>query len=177
ARDVQGRADAVEQAKMEFIPDINPSVALTGNVAQAIGAMVILPTTIPEIQGRIDEARAMLRADQAMLRQTRAERAASFVAALVVLRNSERQSKVFEETILPRAREVLASMRQNYTTGAGSFSDFVESQRTVLEIRTTIAEARIEREKQLAALEALAGVDIETLAAPTSAPSTQETEP
>jgi outer membrane protein TolC len=139
--------------------------------------MVILPTTIPEIRGKIDESRAMLRADQAMLRQTRSERAANFVAALYVLRNSERQVQVFEETILPRAQQVLASTRQNYSTGAGMFLDLIEGQRTVLEVRQMIAEARITREKQLAELEALAGVDIETLAPPTSGPTTQETQP
>jgi outer membrane protein TolC len=177
ARDVEGRADAIELAKMQFIPDINPAVAFTGGVSQVIGAMVILPTTIPEIRGKIDESRAMLRADQAMLRQTRSERAANFVAALYVLRNSERQVQVFEETILPRAQQVLASTRQNYSTGAGMFLDLIEGQRTVLEVRQMIAEARITREKQLAELEALAGVDIETLAPPTSGPTTQETQP
>ena len=101
ARDVQGREDAITLARMAFIPDINPSFALTGDVSQVAGAMLMLPTTIPEIQGRIEEARAMLRADQAMLRQTRSERAASFVASLYVLRNSERQTQVFQETILP----------------------------------------------------------------------------
>src|SRR4051812_12332400 len=49
ARTVEGRADAITLAKMDFIPDINPVVALTGNVSQVVGAMVILPTTIPEI--------------------------------------------------------------------------------------------------------------------------------
>src|SRR5207237_378207 len=83
------------------------------------------------LRGRIDEARAMLRADEATLRQTRSERAANFVAALYVLRNSDRQAQVFEETILPRAQQVLASTRQNYSTGAGMFSDLIESERTV----------------------------------------------
>ena len=39
-----------------------------------------------------------------------------------------------------------------------------------------IAQARIEREKRLAELEALAGVDIETLAAPTTQPTTKPIE-
>ena len=177
ARDVQGREDAITLAKMDFIPDINPTFAITGDISQVAGAMVMLPTTIPEIRGRIDEARAMLRADEAMLRQTRSERAASFVASLYVLRNSERQTRVFEETILPRAEQVLTSMRQNYSTGTSTFLDLIEAQRTVLDIRVMIAEAKIEREKQLAELEALAGLDIETLAPPTTAPTTAATQP
>ena len=57
----------------------------------------------------------------------------------------------------------MASSRQAYSTGAGSFLDLIDSQRTLLEVRQMIAESRIEREKRLAELEAIAGVDIETI--------------
>ncbi|HEX8521531.1 MAG TPA: TolC family protein [Tepidisphaeraceae bacterium] len=163
AREVQGRKDAVELARMAYIPDINPMAAFTGSISQMAGAMIVIPTTIPEIRGKIDETRAMLRASQAMLRQTRSDRAASFVAALYTLRNAERQADVYERLILPRAQQVLSSARQAYTTGSGSFMDLIESQRMVLDVRLMIVESRAEREKRLAELEALAGVDVETL--------------
>jgi outer membrane protein TolC len=175
AREVAGRKDAIELARMAYIPDINPMAAFTGGASQMIGAMVVLPTTIPEIRGRIDEARAMLRASEAMLRQTRSDRAAGFVAALYTLRNAERQAVVFRETILPRAQQALAAFRQAYATGTGSFTDLIDSQRTLLDVRLMVAEAQVEREKRLAELEALAGVDVETLAQPTTAPSTGPT--
>lgn len=172
AREVAGRKDAIELARMAYIPDINPIAAFTGGASQVVGAMVVLPTTLPEIRGRIDEARAMLRASRAMLRQTRADRAAAFVAALYTLRSAERQAAVFRQTILPRAQQALAASRQAYATGTGSFTDLIDSQRTLLEVRLMVAEARVEREKRLAELEALAGVDVETLAPPATAPST-----
>jgi outer membrane protein, heavy metal efflux system len=171
AREVAGRKDALELARMGYIPDINPFAAFTGEASQSVGAMVILPTTIPEIRGKIDESRAMLRSSEAMLRQTKFDRAASFVAALYVLRNSERQVDVYQKTILPRAEQALASARQSYATGAGSYVDLIDTQRTLLEVRQMIAEVRIEREKRLAELEALAGVDIETLATPSTQPT------
>jgi outer membrane protein TolC len=170
AREVAGRKDALELARMGFIPDINPFAGFTGGLSQSVGAVIILPTTIPEIRGKIDESRAMLRASEAMLRQTRADRASGFVAALYVMRNSERQVILFEQIILPRAEQALASARQAYATGAGTFIDLIDSQRTLLDVRLMIVEARIEREKRLAELEALAGVDIETLATPTTRP-------
>ena len=157
ARDVAGRTDALELARMGFIPDINPFAAFTGGVSQTVGAMLIIPTTIPEIRGRIDEARAMLRASEAMLRQARSDRAASFVAALYVMRNSERQVEVFRTTILPRAEQAMASSRQAYATGQGTFTDLIDAQRTLLDVRLMIAEARVEREKRLAELESIAG--------------------
>jgi outer membrane protein TolC len=138
--------------------------------------MLILPTTIPEIRGRIDESRAMLRSTQAMLRQAKSDRAASFVAALYAMRNAERQAAVFQDAILPRAQQTLASLRQSYAAGNTSFTDLIDTQRTLLDVRLMIAEARMEREKRLAELEALAGVDIETLAVPATQPTTKPSE-
>jgi outer membrane protein TolC len=172
---VAGRADALELARMAYIPDINPMAGFTGGISQMIGAMVVLPTTIPEIRSKIDESRAMLRSTQAMLRQTRADRAASFVAALYAMRSAERQAAVFNDAILPRAQQTLASTRQAYAAGTATFTDLIDTQRTLLDVRLMVAEARIEREKRLAELEALAGVDIETLATATTQPATQPT--
>jgi len=85
---------------------------------------------------------------------------------------------LFRERILPAAQQVLNSSRQAYTAGSVGFADLIDSQRTLLEVRQMIAESRIERERRLAELEALAGVDIETLAGPTTRPATRaSTEP
>ncbi|HEV8379686.1 MAG TPA: TolC family protein [Tepidisphaeraceae bacterium] len=176
AHEVAGRQDALELARMAYIPDINPMAGFTGSISQMIGAMVVLPTTIPEIKGKIDESRAMLRSTQAVLRQTRSDRAASFVAALYAMRSAERQGSVFQDAILPRAQQTLAAMRQAYAAGTASFTDLIDTQRTLLDVRLMIAEAQIEREKRLAELEALTGVDIETLAAPATQPATKPSE-
>ena len=53
----------------------------------------------------------------------------------------------------------------------------VDAQRTLLDIRQMIAETRIEREKRLAELEALAGVDIETIKPSSTAPASQPAVP
>jgi cobalt-zinc-cadmium efflux system outer membrane protein len=173
ARQVQGRRDALELARMRYIPDINPMAGFTGSVEQFVGAMVSLPTVIPEIRGAIDEARADLRRMQAMYRQTRLDRAASFVAALYSLRNSERQVEVFEKQILPRAEQSVQVALESYAAGGTSFTDLIDIQRTLLDVRLMIAEAKAAREKSLADLEALAGLDIETLAPATIQPTTQ----
>jgi outer membrane protein TolC len=169
-REVEGRGDGLELAKLAYLPDINPSFFATGSISQSIGAMFMLPTTIPQIRGAIDEARANLRASQAMLRQARSDRAGSFVAALVALRNAERQTKTFEDLILPRAEQTLSSSRQAYAAATGSFIELIDAQRTLLDVRLLIAEAKAEREKRLAEMEELSGVDVETLG---SSPATQ----
>jgi outer membrane protein TolC len=171
AADIRGRTDALALAKLAYIPDVQPSFSLTGNVTKALGAMVVLPTAIPMIEGQIKEAKAMLASSEAMRRQTQADRAASFVAALYAMRNAERANDFLDGTVLPLARKVLASSREAYSAGQISFVELVDSQRALLDVRRVIAEVRIERERRLAELEALAGVDVETFGRRTTAPA------
>jgi cobalt-zinc-cadmium efflux system outer membrane protein len=171
--ETQGRRDALERARMEYLPDINPFAAITGNVAQVVGADVMLPTAIPRIQGMIKESRADLRRVQAMARQTKLDRAAEYVAAIYTLRNSERQATLFEQQVLPAARRVLENARLAYTAGTGMYLELIEAQRTLLDVRLTIAEAKAAREKSLADLEAIAGIDVESLKISTTQPTTQ----
>lgn len=168
ARQVEGRADALERARMEWLPDVNPTFAFTGTLWQALGAAVMLPTTIHEIRGGIREAGAMLRGAEAMLRQGTRDRASSFVATLVSLRNAERQAALFESSIVPAAQRIVSISRRSYAAGAAEFLDMIEAQRTLLEARVMLAEARAMRETRLAELEALMGTDAETLGRPSA---------
>ena len=173
AFETAGRRDALERARMEYLPDVNPFAAVTGDVEQVIGIDVMLPTVLPRIKGMVKEARADLRRIQSMARRTRLDRAAEYVAAVYALRNSERQAALFEKQVLPNAQRVLDSVRQSYSAGTGEYLDLIEAQRTLLDVRLTIAEAKAAREKNLADLEALAGTDMETIIK--SATTTQTT--
>jgi outer membrane protein TolC len=150
---------------MAYLPDVSPTAAFTGSVAQSLGAMIMLPTAIPMIRAQVNEARAMLRSTQALAVQSRRDQAAGFVAAIYAMRNAERQAALFEQRILPAAQQALDSSRQAYGAGTVGFVELIDAQRTLLDVRLMIAEARIERERQLAEIEALAGVDLETLTA------------
>ena len=163
ARQVEGRTDALELARLQWIPDINPSVAFTGGIAQTLGAVIVLPTTIAEIRGHIKEAQSMLRASAATLRQTRHDRGSSYVAALISLRNSHRQAELFERRILPATQRILDNLRSSYASGRTTYLDLIDAQRALLDVRLAVAEARTMREKRLAEVEMLAGVDVETL--------------
>jgi outer membrane protein TolC len=179
AHQARGRRDALELARMQYIPDINPMAGFTGTVEQFAGLAITLPTVIPAIEGGIQATRAELRRMEAMYRQRRLDRAAGFVAALYMLRNAERQAGVFEQQVLPRAEQAVRLARDSYAAGGTSFTDLIDVQRTALDVRLMIAEARVAREKALAELEALAGVGVETLAPPqpTTTPATTTTNP
>ena len=163
ARQVAGRKDALELAKLAYLPDFIPSGSVTGNVSQVISTMIMLPTKLPAIRAAITEAEAMTRSAEAMLRQTRNDRAASFVANLYIMRNAERQIALYRERILPAAEQLITSSRSDYAAGTLGFADLIDSQRTLIAVRRTVAQVRVEREKRLAEIEALAGVDVETL--------------
>lgn len=162
-RSAEGRADALERARLEWIPDINPSIAFMGDFAQVVGASVMLPTTVRQIEGGIREAESMLRASEAMLRQGQRDKAAMVVATLVNLRDAERQAALFGSTIVPATARIGATVRQRYAAGQAGYSDLIDAQRAILEARLVEAQARTMREKRLAELEALIGLDVETL--------------
>jgi len=165
ARTAEGREDALKLARLQVLPDINPFVGITGGIEQMVGAGVMLPTTIVQIRAGIVEARAMLRGAEAEARQTGRDRAADFVAALAALRNAERQIAYFEDQVLPLAELTSRVAARTYSLSATPFSEWIESQRAVIDVRLLIAEARVQRERWIADLEALAGLDVETLPA------------
>jgi outer membrane protein TolC len=188
---VRGREDALQLARLQYIPDLNPTFGFTGTASQALGLALSIPTFLPKVHGMVEEARADLRASESMLRQSRLDRAARVVATLHAIRNSERQAKLFEQQLVPASQRIVESAREAYTRGTTSFVELIDTQRTLLDVRLTAAEARTAREKALADLEALLGVDVETLGAtaaaapgagttpgtrPTTAPATTTTQ-
>jgi outer membrane protein, heavy metal efflux system len=163
AQQVAGRSDAVELARLAYLPDMIPSASITGSVSQSLGAMLMVPTKLPAIRAAIDEAAAMMRSAEAMLRQTQRDRAARFVADLYLMRNAERETELYRARVFPAARQLVSSSRNAYAAGTIVFADLIDSERMFISVRRMVAEAQIEREQRLAELEALAGVDIETL--------------
>lgn len=172
AHRVRGREDALELARLQYIPDFNPFLGLTGTVSQAVGIGISIPTFLPEVEGIVKEAKANLQETRAMYRQTSLDRTTQVVAALYAVRNSERQAELFEQRIVPMSERIVENVRGAYSAGTGSFIDLVDAQRVLLEVRLVAAEARAARETSLADLEALIGVELENVAPPSTQPST-----
>ena len=165
AHDAAGRDDALDLARQQFFPDINPFAGFQGSMEQAVGAAITLPTKIPQILAGIREARANLRSSEALARQGGLDRDAAFVAALLALRSAERQVALLEEHVVPSADAAANAAARSYAAGAGDLMTMIAAQRTLLELRLAIAETRIARERRVAEIEELAGVDAERLAA------------
>ncbi len=166
AREIEGRKEALSLAKQAYLPDFSLSFSFTGSVAQTVGGMLVLPVRLEAIQAGIAEARAGLNAAQAARKQYERDLASSFVLNLYVLRNDERQIRLFEEEIIPRARQTVAISQTAYAANRVGFVEVLDSERTLLEARLTLAQLRTEREKALAAIESWSAVDVEVMRSP-----------
>lgn len=168
AHRVEGRDDALDLARLQYIPDFNPFLGLSGTVSQTVGLAVSIPAFLPAVRAMVEEAKADQHEFQAMYRQASFDQAGQVIAALYAMRNSEREAVLFEENIVPAAERIAENLRAGYASGTSSFADLIEAQRLVLEVRLVAAEARAARETSLADLEALVGVDLETVDSSTS---------
>jgi outer membrane protein TolC len=163
--DESGRRSAIERARQEYLPEINPMAAFTGSVSQSIGAAIVLPTQLPKIRAMVAESRADLRRVQAALSQSRSDRASQFAVAVLAMRDAERRAQLFRLDVIPLATRTAELSRQGYSSGTVIYLDLIDAQRTLLETRLLLAEAITAREKRLAEIESLAGVDVETIGA------------
>jgi outer membrane protein TolC len=160
---IAGREDALELARLMYLPNFNPFASLTGSVSRVLGVMVMLPTTVPEIRAGVAEAEALLAGARALERQAHIDHAAHLVAALVMLRDSARAAELFEGSVLPTAELLAHTAQQSYAAEGAPLGELIEARRALLEVRLVIAAARIERERRVAEVEEIVGADMETL--------------
>lgn len=167
AREVEGRADALELARLRWIPDISPTASITGSVSQALGAMITLPTTAASIRAGIREAEANLRSAQATLRQRSSDRVAEFVSLLVMYRNARRQLLFLEQSLLPATLRLSETDARAYASGAATVAEVIETRRSLLRIRELIAATHAEMDKVIVEIECCLGIDIESISTDT----------
>jgi outer membrane protein TolC len=163
SRELEGRHEALSLARQAYIPDFGLSASMTGNISKMLGAMATLPLRLEAIRGGIEEARANMRATEASRVQYSRDLAASFVLNLAALRNDERQIDLLEKIVLPRARQTVELSHTSYAAGKIGFLELLDAQRTLLDVRLTLAELRTEREKAVAAIETWSAVDVEVM--------------
>ncbi|MFZ1947266.1 MAG: TolC family protein [bacterium] len=159
AYESRANQQAVKIARQQYIPDLG--LTLRGDlegVAQSIMGMLTAPIVRHQaIAASIRQARAELEASEALRREAASDIKASTILALYDLRDTDRQVKLFEGTVVPRLEETVALARADYVAGTATVSDLVEVQRVLLDARLAVATMRMEREGLLARIEQLAG--------------------
>jgi outer membrane protein, heavy metal efflux system len=166
--ELRAAENALELARMRWIPDINPTLSIMGTVTQSLGAVVTLPTTVAEVRARIREAEAQVRAADARLRQRTASRIGEFVGLLIELDRARARAAQFRAHILPAARAIADLRQREYEAGMGSLTSLTEARKTELDAELMIAASEAQIEKAIVDIECCLGRDIETLHAPST---------
>jgi outer membrane protein TolC len=161
--ELEGRQDALELARRQWFPDISPTFLFTGTVAQAIGAMITLPTMAPAIQAGIRVAEADVHASEALLRQKRADRIGEYVGLLVALRRAQERTAWIEGTLKPTIVALTDLRRRAYEAGAGDLAAVLEARRLLSEAEIAWAESVAQSERALVDIECCLGADIERI--------------
>ena len=95
------------------------------------------------------------------------EKSNSLSAALKMVlyrfRDAERKIDLYQNALLPLARESLKVSEASYRAGEGSFIDLIDAQRILLEFELAYERAQTDREQSLAKVEMLVGRDISQL--------------
>ena len=163
ARMVEAGESGLSLARQQWLPDLSLSAGTSlSGMTQALMGMLMAPVLRwPAIDAGIARADAQLRGAQAMRRQAAHDLAARAVAALNVRADLARQVALFDDTLLPRADEVVTRARAAYTAGQVPLIELLDSQRMLIELRTMRARMAAEHESTVAELEALAAVGAE----------------
>ncbi|HEX7897864.1 MAG TPA: TolC family protein [Planctomycetota bacterium] len=161
AREAAGREDGVRLARLEWLPELAVGFTMDLNgIARNVMAMLSAPLLRFEaIQAGVERATAELEAARAARRQAESDLRARLLTALFDARDVERAAALYESAILPRSEQIVEASRAAYAAGQVPAMELLDAQRARIEARLMAAELRIEREKLVAELEAMAGFD------------------
>ncbi len=155
AQEVSGQQEGIRLATLQRLPDFSLAIGTDlAGITQSLSGMATIPLLRHEaIDAAIAQAQARLNAADAMSRQARNDLSARLLLAIAVFRDADRQSKLFEQRIIPRASRLVALTRAGYETGQSSLLDLLESQRALLALDRLRATLHSTREKELIEIE------------------------
>lgn len=168
--DAEREARGIELARREYYPDFMIGVEYerggSGRMARMDGGgsdMVagMVSFSVPIRRARYDAGLAEARARHAAAGRALADRElgleAELQAALFEYRDSVRKLELYGATLLPKARQSLATTESAYRTGEAGFSDLVDAQRVLLEFSLAHERAAVDRALAVARIKTLVG--------------------
>jgi outer membrane protein TolC len=161
---------AVEKASLglahkEFCPDVEVTAAYdtimgngpTRDLAPQVGVRVNLPVRYAKRYGMIAEAEARLAQRSAELARQTDLVNFEVRQAYEQVTESDRIARLYEQTILPAARNNFKAAQAAYATGRVPFLSLIEAQRNVVMLRDRYYEAVADSFRRRAALERATG--------------------
>lgn len=151
-----------ERARQEFRPDLGVGLEYLGPGEMTKGGLgVMLQVGIPIRRKRLAAGLARAEADEraaaASLEEVRRKVEAETRSALFRFGDARRRALLFQNELLPQARQALEATRAAYRTGEAGFADLVEGLRMLLEFRLGLADALAEQLRTVVELEGYLG--------------------
>ena len=168
--EITREAHAIELARREYYPDFMLGVEYerggSARMARMDGGgrdMVVgmVSFSIPIRRSRYDAGVAEARARHVAANHAAQGRELGLEAeikrALFAYRDGQRKLELYGGTLLPKARQSLASSEAAYRTGEAGFSDLIDAQRVLLEFALAHERAATDRALALARVRTLVG--------------------
>lgn len=166
-------------AKREFYPDITlgldyidtresimPNVEDNGKDPVMVMASLNIPLWFGKYRAAIREAESRYRAAQNERQNRQNEIFSALKMALYQFRDADRRISLFQDTLIPTARESLGVSEQAFISGKADFMNVIDAQRILLEFELSQERALADKNKKLAEIEKLLGSDIARIQTP-----------
>jgi outer membrane protein, heavy metal efflux system len=150
------RADAaIQLAHLAQVPDVLASIkadAMASPTVVTPEIRISLPVWRDKIAAQIAGAEAAKLAAEARLSAEQIALAVEFVEKSFMFRAASRNLELFTERLLPKARQSLEVAQAAYVGNKVEFLNVIDAERTLLDLRLSAIEARVQRELALAEL-------------------------
>ncbi|OGL44033.1 MAG: hypothetical protein A2161_16010 [Candidatus Schekmanbacteria bacterium RBG_13_48_7] len=170
---IEKQKTAIDFAKKNYFPDLTFGLdyILTGKSRMPDvmdsgkdSIMAMISVTVPVFRAKYraaeQEAAAQYEADL----ETRIDRENKLISdtkmALYNFHDAERKIDLYQNTLIPKAKQSLSVVQQGFIADKVDFLDLIDAQRTLLEFRLSFERAFTDRGQYLAQLEMLTGKEI-----------------
>lgn len=159
-------------AQKNYFPDVTVSLelevedtedAMNGAAADGdtntlgVGVSVNVPIWWPKYKAGVQEARHGRRAAAETLKERRNALSARLSMTLYKLRDAQRRIDLYQNGLIPKARQALQVSLQDFEAGLGGYLEVIDAQRMLLEFQLALERAEADKAQGLAEVEGLVG--------------------
>jgi outer membrane protein TolC len=134
-----------------------------GEDAVAVSVGLTIPWQVHVNLARGDMARAEASAARFLVQQKRLDLKAKLAGQEYAYRDATRLIELFEGTVLPKARQTLELIQNDFTTDRAGLTDVLDAERALLASELSLVNARADLLKARARLESLVARDLEKI--------------
>ncbi len=136
---------------------IEPDTVGSSNNALSATIGITLPIWRSKYTAEVKEAEAEIQKQQYSRDEQLSTLHAETITTLFRLRDAQRQVDLYDNTLLPKAKESLVATQSAYSTSAAPFADMIDAQRVLLAFELAYARAATDHHQARTRLEKLTG--------------------